>query len=1200
MSEVKWTKEQLQAIVEDGSNILVAAAAGSGKTAVLVERIINKIINEKIDIDKILIVTFTNAAASEMRQRILEAIYRKLDENPENNHLQKQVTLLTKASICTIHSFCLDVIRNNFYEIDISPNFRIADTAELELLKQEVIENIFEEKYINNDEKFLKLVYTYTGYRGDEPLKELVLKIYKYIQSSPFPEKWLRESVEKYNLKEKLEQDFSKTEWGQILINSFKDELKEDICILENLYTKLIRFDELVKFSNTIRSDIDELKKLNALDLWDEIAKELEQFKFEKWPIDKKIVLDLKDIARETRDKVKNKFNKVKEKMMLSSKEINEDIYSMYSILKNLENLILDFTNNFSKEKRERNIIDFNDIEHFALKILLKEDEAGNYIPSDIAEKYKNKFVQIAIDEYQDSNLVQEYILNTISKNNIFMVGDVKQSIYKFRQARPELFLEKYEKYKLKEDMSENDKASLKIQLFKNFRSRKNILDVTNLVFENIMSKELGDIQYNENEYLNLGAQYEKTNIGISELCIINTKKNEDEEKEDSSEEDIEDIEDIVLEAKFVANKIKEIMEKGYLIYDKKIGLRKVTYKDIVILLRATNNRANIFEKEISDLGFPIFSDTSAQYLDSIEIQTIMSLLKIIDNPMQDIPLVTVLKSMIGGFTDNELIKIRINSMQGSFYDAMIKYTKEDNELSEKISKFFNTLSEWRKEQEYLSLDELIWKIYIDTNYYNYVSLMQNGGLRQANLKLLFEKARQYEQANFKGLFNFINFIDKLKVNNGDLNSAKIIGENEDVIRIMSIHKSKGLEFPIVFLSGCGKRFNMQDLNSNILLHQDIGIGVNYIDYERKIEYPTLTKEAIKNKITSETISEEMRILYVALTRAKEKLYITGIKKDAEKSIKEKSEMLEIYSNKKIDKNVVKKYKTYLDWLELVYLNNKDKIEDILKLNIYNKEDFIKNLNKENENQNEDTFSKIIEKTNNIQTDKKLEDILNWKYGYEDASKINAKTSVTSLKQTDINSDEVITPILNVPQRVKLETPKFLKKEEKITGAQKGTLIHLCMQKLDLNIDYTLEKIDKLLDNMVKKELITPIEKESIDIQKIYKFTESVIWKDMKMAKKVYREKPFYIYIPSDEIYDTDVKEQILVQGIIDLYYINQNDEVILVDYKSDYVKTEMELIEKYKKQLEIYKVALEESLNKKVSKVYIYSTFLDRIIEIN
>ena len=436
-----------------------------------------------------------------------------------------------------------------------------------------------------------------------------------------------------------------------------------------------------------------------------------------------------------------------------------------------------------------------------------------------VAKDYMKKFEEIDIDEYQDSNLVQEYILNSISRgNNIFMVGDVKQSIYRFRQARPELFLEKYETYKLEEKNSKNGE---KIQLFKNFRSRKNILDITNNIFKNIMSKEIGEIEYNENEYLNYGANYPEKKEK-SEIYVINLKEPEEDElsitenlnSEDEEESQDERIEDVVLEARFVAKKVKELINSEIEVYDKKQGLRKVSYRDIAILLRSTSSAAPIYEKELNELEIPVFSDSSTTYLESVEIETMMSLLKIIDNPMQDIPLVTVLRSAIGNFTDNDLIEIRLTDKKCSFYEAMLKSrTKVDKEIEEKISKLLDNLEKWRKEAEYLSLDELIWKIYLDTGYYHFVSLMPNGNVRQANLKILFEKARDFENTNFNGLFHFINFMDRLKGSGGDLSSAKLIGENEDVVRIMSIHKSKGLEFPIVFLCNTGKKFNMKDLN---------------------------------------------------------------------------------------------------------------------------------------------------------------------------------------------------------------------------------------------------------------------------------------------------------------------------------------------------------------------------------------------------
>ena len=863
MSKVKWTNEQLQAIEKTGNNILVAASAGSGKTAVLVERIINKIVNQKINIDELLIVTFTNAAAAEMRERILEAIYKKIEEDSENNHLQKQINLIGRASICTIDSFCLDVVKNNFYEIGVSPNFRIADNAELELIKQETLEDLFDKKYEVEDKKFLKLLETYTTYSSDDPLKELILNIYNFIQSHPFPNEWLETQVQKYNLQSKINQDFSENEWGKIIISNLKEELLDSKIKLEKVKKDIEKLEELKKYVLVLNQDIQVVESILNLNKWDEIYSYINQVAFEKWPIDKKITLEEKEIAKEKRNEIRKQIKKTLETIDCNSYEANKDIYDMYEVLKALKEIIFEYDDLLKQVKKEKNIVDFSDIEHMALQILLKKDENNQHVPTTIALKYRKKFAEIAIDEYQDSNLVQESILTSISNGkNIFMVGDVKQSIYKFRQARPELFLDKYQKYILSNNIEKNAEGN-KIQLFKNFRSRANILDTTNLIFEEIMSKSLGDIDYNKEEYLNLGASYEETEKqsikANTEILIIENKK-EEQNEEDESEELEELLENIELEAKFVAQKIKEILALKQVVFDKKQGYRHITYKDIVILLRSTKDKANIFENELISLGIPVYSDTSLEYLNSIEIQTIMNLLKVIDNPTVDIPLVAVLRSMIGGFTDNELIQIRLTNERKTFYEAIIEYNKEDN-IKQKIDMFLNQIALWKEESEYLELDELIWKIYIDTGYYNYVSLMPDGILRQANLKLLFEKAKQYEKVSFKGLYNFINFIEKVRNSSGDLSSAKLIGENENVVRIMSIHKSKGLEFPLVFLCNSNKKFNTQDLNSQILLHQDLGLGVNYIDSEKKLQYSTLAKEAIKIKSKEEIISEEMRVL---------------------------------------------------------------------------------------------------------------------------------------------------------------------------------------------------------------------------------------------------------------------------------------------------------------------------------------------------
>ncbi len=1182
-----------------------------------------------------------------MRERVLDAIYKKLDEEPENETLLRQITLLNKANICTIDSFCLDIVRNNFYMLEnLSPNFRIADTTEIELLKQEVIEDIFEKKYEEENSDFYKLIHTYTSYRDDTPLKDLVIKIYSYIQSNPFPDKWITQKVEMFNVKDKIEENFSNTVWGQELIKEIDEELTDSIYSLESISHKLSLEPELDKFWLTIRDDIDKLQGIkNNLDNWDKAYETNQIFKFETWPRQASH-LPLKDEAKNIRDEVKKKTKKVLDKILIcNSKQANEDIYDMYPTLVKLKNLILEFEKEFSKRKRDKNIVDFNDVEHFALKILLQEKD-GEIEPTDIAKKYKEKFSEIAIDEYQDSNLVQEYILNSVSNgNNVFMVGDVKQSIYKFRQAMPELFIEKYNTYKIKEKQKDED---LKIQLFKNFRSRENILKFTNLIFQNIMSETLGDIDYNISEYLNLGADYDnsiKQNLN-TEIHIIDTAQNKEkttefqENEENGNEEDIDNnderIEDSELEAKFVANKIKELVENKFQVWDRKQEkYRDIKYKDIVILLRSTSNLAPIYEQELINLEIPTFSDSSQEYLESIEIQTIMSLLKIIDNPIQDIPLVTVLRSYIGKFTDNDLIQIRLSDKNDNFYTCMEKAVVDvEDKLKNKIQTFFSNLNKWRKEKEYLSLDELIWKIYSDTGFYNYVGLMPNGILRQANLKMLFQKAKQYESSNFKGLYNFINFIDKLKMSSGDMGSAKIIGENDDVVRIMSIHKSKGLEFPVVFLSSTNKQINLNDLNQNVLLHQEIGIGAKYIDYDKQVQYDTLSKLSIRNKIYIETLSEEMRILYVALTRAKEKLFITGLNKNYEENAQKMLEQVQRYkkADEKINPILVKRYKKYLDWILLVYQYENENIQDYVELYVHKKQEILGNLTKKEKEDNN-----IIEKLEKTKIEKetleKIETILNYKYPNLIDTTIPTKTSVTAIKQLQnenrkVNSNDnknekdksikenkeskenekkehkeandIVTK--NIEEVTEFAKPKFLidTKEEKITSAKKGTLIHMCLQRLNEKIDYDINKVNELIQELEMKKIITSKEAENINPNKILQFTKSNIWKELKEAKEIQKEKPFYINIPAKEIYEEETEENILVQGVIDLYYIDKFDKLKLVDYKTDYVENndENQLIDKYRNQLELYSKALEESFRKKVDKKYIYSVYLGKEIE--
>lgn len=1117
------------------------------------------------------------------------------------------------------------------------------------------------------------MIETYTGYRGDEALVELVLSIYKYIQSSPFPDRWLDEKVEMFHVDEN--KDFSETIWGKIILQETKSIIEDGIMRLTKIKNDTLKFVELEQYSNVLEQDIQGLRSIyEHTNNWNETYHQLLTMSWAKWPANRKVTLDLKNEAKEIRDKVKKQISSIK--VTQNSQEAIEDINGMYEILKELQKLIQEFAEAFADKKKEKNMIDFNDIEHFALKILIQQVE-GDIKPTEVAKKYRDKFAEIAIDEYQDSNLVQEYILNSISNgNNIFMVGDVKQSIYKFRQARPELFLEKYATYQLKENKQEEN--GLKIQLFKNFRSRENILEITNLVFEDIMSQKLGDVEYTEEEYLNYGANYpepekkEETKIqeektpskteekssfaGIAELNIINLKEEiesdiyksqlendqgnqkqeqkienieqkEIERGEEGTETEEERIENAVLEAKFVAHRIKKLLDSGYMVLDKKIGYRKITYKDICILLRATSAAAPIYEKEIAELDLPVFSDTSSTYLESMEVQIIMALLKIIDNPMQDIPLVTVLRSSIGGFNDNELIQIRLADRNSTFYEAMLKARLVVNEnLKNKIEKLLQNLDTWRKEEEYLPLDELIWKLYTDTGFYHYVSLLTNGDLRQANLKLLFEKAKQYEKASFKGLFNFIQFIDKVKTSSGDMGSAKLIGENDNVIRIMSIHKSKGLEFPVVFLCGTGKQFNLQDLNKPILLHQDIGFGPKFIDSERRIEYNTLAGEAIRIQTKRETISEEMRVLYVALTRAKERLIITGLSKDLHKSLQEKEELLNTYesSKEKINPKLVEKYVSYLDWLELVYLHHKEKMRNIMELKEYKKSDILKEIQKQEKMEVNIENLLNYEETEEQKKQKELiEEKLKWSYLYMKSSEIPTKTSVTKIKQMQEESRSIeILDIEDLMEIQKLQTtkiqklqtqankneqiktenrkpikltaiPKFMENSQKLTPTQKGTLMHLCIQKLDETKEYSKEEIEQLIQELYENGIISEVEKNAVNRQAIYEYTKSTLWQELKEAKEIHKEEPFYINLPAKTIYkEAGEKENILVQGIIDLYYINKENKLILVDFKTDHIQKgeEYKLEEKYKVQLELYKQALEEALHKKVEKAMIYA----------
>lgn len=1251
MGETKWTDEQFQAIHTRKCNLLVAAAAGSGKTAVLVERIIQIITNEEepVDIDKLLVVTFTSAAAAEMRERIANAISKKLEERPDAKSLQKQLTLLSRANITTMHSFCLEVIKNYFYTIDLDPSFRIADDTECTLMKNEIIEELFEDLYEEDNENFKDLVECYSGSRDDEKLKEMILKLYSFSMSGPWPELWLEEKAEAFNIN--TVSDLDNTAWIDVLKSNLKVELNGFINMMNKAIEIIKETDGLEPYLETFCTETSYLN--NAYESLNESLEEMYQgFKnvnFGRIPVVRKNKVSDENAQRKVksiRDSVKKKLGKlVEDSFTFTPEEALEGIKRVYPCMKTLAYVTLEFSRRFANKKREKNLLDFNDLEHLCLKILIDKDEDGNIIHSQVAEHFRNDFDEVLVDEYQDSNNVQETIISLVSRKNsdnpnVFMVGDVKQSIYRFRQAKPELFLDKYNKYPLQPGGLER-----KIQLYKNFRSREEILSGSNYIFKMVMSDIVGELEYTDEEALHLGASYkeneeENTIVGGDiELHILDKSgiaKVEKAEVSEESEEGVEkadeeeDIDAIALEAKIVSKRIKELFdgngEKQFKVWDKDINeYRNIKYKDIVILLRATKNWSEIFLDELGNEGIPVYADTGSGYFESIEIRTIMSLLKVIDNPLQDVPMIAILRSSIVGFSAEELSDLRLLDKELHFYE-IIRSVSEGNieadyKLKDKCSNFIDRLNVWREKSVYTPIDEFIWYLYMDTAYYGFVGAMPNGTLRQANLKILFQRAKQFESTSFKGLFNFINFINKLRKSSGDMGSAKVLGENEDVVRIMSIHKSKGLEFPVVFCCGTGKQFNLMDLNSSILYHEELGFGPDYVNLENRNSYTTLAKESIKKRIRLETLSEEMRILYVAFTRAKEKLIITGATRDLEKSINN------WIASASLDENIilpseVLKCKSYLDWIAMAMSKHTSgeilrevsgATRDIVKadyskwkIKFWNKE-LLLTEDKVEEVEGEEKRD-IREEAKNVAVAEEIKRRLDYEYKFKKAAALPSNISVSDLKKADFEYDNVST--VEIFKEKPIIKPKFLQEEQGLTAAERGTAMHYVMQRLDLNRVNSISEIKAQVEEMVLDNSLTEQEASSIWFKKVYKFYTSELGKRLlnvfnKDNKLVRREFPFFTEISTLQLDDElDKKiykdEKIRLQGIIDLFF-QENDDIVLVDYKTDYVEdgNEEEIIERYRTQLTYYKEALEKITGKKVKESYLYLFYIDKTVRI-
>ena len=1214
-----WTEDQLKAIEKRDSNILVSASAGSGKTAVLVERIIEKILNDYLDVDKILVVTFTNAAAQELKEKILNAIYKALEneKDPKKiNHLKNQLIYINRASITTIDAFCFKLVRENFNILNIDPNIRICEESQSVLIKTRVLEDLLEEEYESYvDEKNVFGLYNilelFSG--KDEELLDNILRIYNYIQSFPYPFKWLKEQIEKYNIAENI--DLYDTDFGRDIYEDIVSEIELCIEKYDDYLNKISGIDEFNKCYTILDNDIQILKSAIAISnkSWDKLYENISNINFPKFVIGKVSDEELKNEISEFRKKeVKSVIDKIKKKIYAKSNEILEDNKIAYKYIKYLYEFLVRYDNNYREEKKNLGVAEFNDIMHYALELLV--DEEDNI--TDIALSLKDRYKEIYTDEYQDTSYVQERILDAISKdNNRFMVGDIKQSIYGFRQARPDIFNDKYISYSSKAD---EESSNCKIILSKNFRSREEVIDSINYIFEKIMSMKNGQCDYTQNERLicgNTGYISSDDTSYKTQINIINLKDKEVSPFEENDDDEVqidEDLSNIQIEAKCIAYKIKEIIRKDK-VMDKDGMLRSVKYKDIVVLLRGIKNKAEIIEEELKRNNIPVFCDTSSSIFEGDEVKLVLSFLKIIDNSYQDIYMISIMFSIIGNFTLDEITMIRLYDSTSYVYDTLNsilndeEYVKQEGKIVEKIKRFLSIIKEYTIYSKKYSISELLIRLYKDTNIYYQFALEDDAESKKANLNYLIELASTFYSNIGNTLNAYIKYIDNLKdKQDTSTTSAKIIGENEDVVRLMTIHKSKGLEFPIVILADTSKGYNFSDSRKQrVVFHHKYGIGIDVVNQDLGVTYPSLIKQAIRSVIEKETKSEELRLLYVALTRAKEKLYIFATTKDYDKEYSMQTIKLK---NGKFNETLVASntsyYKNLLPVIKYYNEFEADKKEfDIQRIEIKSNttDEELRNLFniKEAEEESKSINDILITAFNKEKVDKELlksiKENLESEYRYYEDAHTPSRVSVSELKQSKIDEEDVhITSLFQDENRDNDEykIPScLLEKEEKYTPVRKGLLIHFILQNLEFKSLNTKSDIKNYIDKLKFENVISEQDSKYISITKIYNFLNSKIGKELKDAKKIFRE---YEFILKNEKISNS-----LIQGIIDLFYITEDNKAILVDFKTDKLDNEQDFIDRYKIQLKIYKDAINTLTDYNIYKTYIYSFNLNKEIEL-
>ena len=1185
---VKFTDEQLRAIELHDCNILVSAAAGSGKTAVLSERIAEMVCRKDnpVDIDRLLVVTFTKAAASEMRERISQKIMDRLQEDGANEHLQKQVALLHNAQITTIDSFCMFVIKNNFQDIGLEPGFRAADEGEMTLLKQDMLAELLEENFASGDEEFYHCVEYFCPNGKEKILEEYILNLYEYALSFPFPEEWLNERKKDYAFSTIDEVENSK--WGQYLLEHLKrtvasacDEMQRAIRICEEP-------DGPYMYGEMLEQELEQMEKLKELDGLQAFAEKLPALSFGRLSSkkDESVSSEKRAAAGDVRkgakklvdDLVSDYFARPLEVMLEQAAVCNRAVVVLIE-------LTLAFKKKIDDKKREQKMVDFSDMEHFALDILIRKNENGEIEPTETAREYRDHFAEVLIDEYQDSNLVQEYLLWAVSGEqdgtyNRFMVGDVKQSIYKFRKARPELFLEKYKHY-------EPSGEKCRIDLHKNFRSRKEVLDSVNDCFKHFMREELGGICYDEAAALYVGATYYPENEGCESELLLFEKPDKDADMDAKQ-----------TEALGIANRIKEL-KRNFKVTDKEGNLRPVNYSDIVVLLRSNTGWDETFRDVFTTEGIPTYLAGRSGYFATKEISDILHFLRMLDNPLQDISLFGVMKSVFGGFTDEEVALIKANgkekekeaaeeqkgqSMKLCLYDCIKLLAKnEQDDFGKKCADFLEMVAVYRKCASYMSILELLKKMMEDFSYMAYVAALPAGSKRLANVEMLLTKAAAYEKNSYYGLFHFVRYIEQLEKYDVDMGEAGIMDENADVVRIMSIHKSKGLEFPVTIVAGLSKKFNMQDTSKAVLLDMDYGIGVDYVDVEGRIRNKTMRSRVLSEKLKQDNLAEELRILYVAMTRAKEKLIMTGTFADKEKLEKKLEECDGTLSLAQL-----LGAGSFMDCLLPVFDNVIVNETADLELNEV-EEGMFQAFRKEellaaSDYKDEEAYQTLSERFSYV-------------YPHQDLQNLYTKTSVSELKKAALEEkEEISTDFLFAHEEKDAYVPVFVreKSEDNISGATRGSAMHRIMELLDFSKEYKDSKsIEDAMVEFIEDGRLSAEYAEAIKSGKICKFMKCSLAKRMQKAdaeNKLYREQPFVYGIDASRLGEEFPQgEIVMIQGIIDAFF-EEEDGIVLMDYKTDVVGTPEELVVRYKTQIDYYEEAIEHLTGKKVKERILYS----------